>query len=177
MNSKICNNIKNNKDKEEKRKKDIVYTPEEVAIDCLNITLPYIKDTDILLEPFSGLDAFYNNFPKENKKDWCEIERGRDYLESDIECDWAITNPPYSIFNNILPKLYECKKGFCLLVNNLTMTPPRLTKINDNGFYISSIYYFKINTWFGTQYYYIFEKREDKQNNLKMTCKREQYKY
>ena len=35
-------------------------------------------------------------------------------------------------------------------------------KINDAGFYISLIYFFKIYEWFGYQYYYIFEKRKDK---------------
>ena len=177
MNSKVCHKIKNNIDKKDKTKRDIVYTPEEVAIDCIKLTLPFLKNTDVLLEPFTGKDAFYNNFPTENKKDWCEIERDRDYLESDIECDWVITNPPYSIMNTILPKLFECRKGFCLLVNNLTITPPRLNKINDAGFYISLIYYFKISSWFGYQFYYVFEKREDKKNILEMPFKRSYYKY
>jgi hypothetical protein len=176
MNSKIGNKIKNNNDKKDRIKKDIVYTPEEVAIDCIRHTLPFLKDTDVLLEPFTGKDAFYNNFPKANKKDWCEIERGRDYLESVIKCDWAITNPPYSIINDILPKLYECNKGFCLLVNNLTITPPRLKKINDAGFYISLIYYFRVVGWFGCQFYYIFEKREDKRNMLEMFLRQKEYK-
>jgi len=176
MNSSVGNKIKNNKDKKDRVKKDIVYTPDEVAQDCIKYTLPFLNDEDILLEPFTGKDAFYNNFPKQNKKEWCEIERGRDYLDSVIECDWVITNPPYSIINDILPKLFECKKGFCLLVNNLTITPPRLQKINEAGFYISLIYFFQVNGWFGRQFYYIFEKREDKKNLLEMVFKRLQYK-
>ena len=176
MNSSICNKIKNNKDKKERTKKDIVYTPDDVAKDCLKYTLPFLTDADVLLEPFTGKDAFYNNFPTVNKKEWCEIERGRDYLESNIKCDWAITNPPYSIINDILPKLFECNKGFCLLVNNLTITPVRLVKINDGGFFISLIYCFRVDKWFGIQYYYIFEKREDKRNILEIVFKRNVYK-
>lgn len=176
MHSKICNKIKNTKDKKDRIKKDIVYTPEICAIDCINYTLPFLNKDDVLFEPFAGKDAFYNNFPKENKKEWCEIERGRDYLESNVICDWVITNPPYSIMNDILPKLYECKKGFCLLVNNLTLTPVRLDKINSAGFYISLIYFFKVNSWFGYQYYYIFEKREDKKNMLEFVFRRQEYK-
>ena len=141
----------------------------------MKYTLPFLDKNDILLEPFSGKDAFYNEFPQENKKEWCEIERGRDYLTSNIDCDWVITNPPYSIFNDFLPKLLECKKGFCLLVNNLTITPTRLDKINNGGFYISLIYYFTISKWFGRQFYYIFEKRKDQKNILEMVYQRKEY--
>ena len=52
MNSSICNKIKNNKDKKERTKKDIVYTPDDVAKDCLKYTLPFLTDADVLLEPF-----------------------------------------------------------------------------------------------------------------------------
>jgi hypothetical protein len=167
MNPKICNDIKRNKTADRK-KKDIVYTPDLVAEDCLKVTQPFLDKDDILFEPFAGGDAFYKQFPKENKKEWCEITRGRDFLTSDIECDWIITNPPYSIMNDILPKFFKCRKGFCLLVNNLTITPPRLRKINEAGFYISFIYYFKVSSWFGYQFYYIFEKRLDKKNLLEL---------
>ena len=178
MNSKICNKIKGNPDKKDKTKRDIVYTPIEVCKDCIKYTLPFINKDDILLEPFSGKDAFYNEFPIENRKDWSEIERGRDFLDYKKKVDWIITNPPYSIYKLWIDKLLEtCNKGFCLLVNNLTITPPRLEKINNAGFYISFIYYFKIKTWFGYQFYYIFEKRKDKKNLLEMVFKRAEYKY
>ena len=157
--------------------KDKVYTPNQVAIDCITHTLPFIQDSDILFEPFSGLDAFYNNFPINNPKEWTEIDRGRDFLESNIKCDWIITNPPYSIWNNIIDKIMSsCNKGFCVLVNNLTISIPRLDHINNNGFYISFIYCFGINKWFGTQTYYIFEKRQDKKNLLEMKFRRRAYK-
>lgn len=172
--SENCNRIKK-RDKTNKKKADIVYTPKEVVLDCLKLTTPFLDKSDFLLEPFSGQDAFYNEFPASNPKDWCEINRGRDYLTSNIKCDWVITNPPYSIFNDFLPKLFECKKGFCLLVNNLTITPPRLDTINQHGFYISLIYFFAIREWFGRQFYYVFEKRKDKKNLLEMKCRRKYY--
>ena len=161
------------------KRQDIVYTPIDVARDCIEFTKPFLSDTDFLYEPFSGEDAFYNNFPKGNPKDWSEIERRRDFFDSDIiikKTDWIISNPPYSLFNEILPKMLECKKGFCVLVNNLTITPTRLNKINKAGFYISLIYYFKIYHWFGYQFYYIFEKRKDKKNILEMKYRQQCYK-
>lgn len=175
MPSKIGNKIKC-RDKKTATLKDKVYTPNQVAIDCIAYTLPFIEDTDILFEPFSGEDAFYNNFPKQNPKEWTEIDRGKDFLESDIKCDWIITNPPYSIWKDIIDKIMDsCNKGFCVLVNNLTITPPRLEYINSMGFYISFIYYFKIPKWFGYQFYYIFEKRKDKKNLLEMKNRRSEY--
>jgi hypothetical protein len=164
------------RDKKTATLKDKVFTPNQVAIDCINYTLPFIIDTDILYEPFSGQDAFYNNFPINNPKEWSEIDRGRDFLESNIKCDWIITNPPYSIWNIIINKIMDsCSKGFCVLVNNLTITPTRLDIINNRGFYISFIYFFTISKWFGRQYYYIFEKRKDKKNLLEMKYRRSEY--
>ena len=171
MNSKICNKIKYRK-----TANDVIYTPIEVAKDCIEFTKPFLRPSDILLEPFSGHDAFYNNFPPENKKFWCEIDRGRDFLEYQGKVDWIITNPAYSIFNKVIDKIISTsKKGFCLLLNNLTLTPRRLDIINKQGFFISFIYYFKIHSWFGYQYYYIFEKRKDKVNKLEFKFKRDQY--
>lgn len=175
MNSQIGTKIRY-RDSKKRLEKDKVYTPNQVAIDCIAHTLPFIEDTDILFEPFSGKDAFYNNFPKNNPKVWTEIDRGKDFLESDIKCDWIITNPPYSIWNNIIDKIMNSSnKGFCVLVNNLTITPLRLEHINNNGFYISFIYYFKIWKWFGYQFYYVFEKRKDKQNLLFLKSKSKSY--
>jgi len=173
MNSKISNKIKYRE-----KANDVIYTPIEVAKDCIEFTKPFLRPSDILLEPFSGQDAFYNNYPSENKKCWCEIDRDRDFLEFKEEVDWIITNPPYKIFNKVIDKIISTsKKGFCLLLNNLTLTPPRLDNINKQGFYISLIYFFTIKGWFGRQYYYIFEKRKDKMNKLEFKFKRDQYMY
>ena len=68
MNSKIGNKIRHNKDKKDKIKKDIVYTPEEVAKDCIKYTLPFLKEEDILLDPFSGKDVFITVSQKQIKK-------------------------------------------------------------------------------------------------------------
>ena len=55
------------------------YTPEELCKTL--VQLVDISPDDILLEPFMGDGAFYNHFPEENIKDWCEITKGRDFLE------------------------------------------------------------------------------------------------
>ena len=171
MNSKVCHTIKTRQ-----KPNDNIYTPIDVAIDCINYTKPFLLKEDVILEPFAGENAFYNNFPIDNKKLWCEIDRDKDFLDFQGSVDWIITNPPWGIFNKIIDKIISVsKKGFCLLVNNLTITPNRLDNINNQGFYISRIYYFKIHSWFGYQYYYIFEKRKDKKNLLELIFKKKHY--
>ena len=58
----------------------------------------------------------------------------------------------------------------------MTLTPLRLKKINNAGFYISFIYYFKIWEWFGYQFYFIFEKRADKKNIPEMIFSGKNYR-
>ena len=55
--------------------KDLVYTPESLAITIIN----YFKPTGLVLDPSRGDGAFYNNFDTE--RDWCELAEGKDFLE------------------------------------------------------------------------------------------------
>lgn len=161
MYSSHCSKIKANPDKN----KDKVYTPPEVAEDCFNFIKYKLNKEHILFEPFYGKGAFYDLFG-DNPKHYTEIDMGLDFFEIDdnIKTDWIITNPPYSIMNNVLDKFFKMKnlKGFGLLVNNLTTTPPRLRRMEDAGFYPTDLYIFKIKSWFGYQYFWFFEKLDTK---------------
>lgn len=91
---------------------DKVYTPDEVAKQLISL-LP-IKDTEKVLEPCMGGGAFYNNLP--GVKDWCEIDRGRDFFAYHKKADWIVTNPPYSIFDEFVKHCFELSDNVCLLV-------------------------------------------------------------
>ena len=175
MNSKVATKIKTNKNKD----KDKVYTPKEVANDCIDKIRYKIKPTDHLYEPFFGKGVFYDLFGN-NPKSFTEIDLGLDFFEiyDDVETDYIITNPPYSIMTEIIEKMLKMKnlKGFGLLVNNLTLTPPRLEKIEAGGFHATELYIFKIHSWFGNQYFWFFEKLDNKPK-INITWKKEQYKY
>lgn len=71
-------------------KKDVVYTPPELARDMVG----YFRPKGVILDPCMGNGAFYNLFPKGSK--WCEIERGRDFFAWTETVDYIISNPPYS---------------------------------------------------------------------------------
>ena len=148
-----------------RKEKDRVYTPEEVAKDCIDKIRYRLKPTDRLFEPFYGKGAFYNLFG-DNPKHYTEIDMGLDFFDvpDDIETDYILTNPPYSIMKDILEKIKKMKhlKGFGFLVNNITMTPPRLCKLEEDGFYPTDLYIFRINNWFGIQNFWFFERLDDK---------------
>lgn len=91
---------------------DKVYTPETIAKQLINL-LP-IKDTDMVLEPCMGVGSFYNNLP--GIKDWCEIDKGRDFFEYSTKVDWIVTNPPYSIFDQFVTHCFDISDNVCLLV-------------------------------------------------------------
>lgn len=174
MNNKVCNKIKANTNKD----KDKVYTPENVVIDCLEIIKDKIKPTDHLFEPFYGKGAFYKHFPESNPKSYTEIDLDLDFFDvpDDIQTDYIITNPPYSIMTEIINKIIKMNnlKGFALLVNNLTMTPPRLIQLQENNFYPTELYIFRISKWFGICNFWFFEKRNNKPST-NITFKKGEY--
>lgn len=174
MNGKGCHNIKNNINLQKKALKDKVYTPNKIALECFNKIKYHLNPHDILFEPFYGKGAFFDVF-ENYEKHYTEIDLDLDFFEinNDIEMSYIITNPPYSIFSKVLDKVFLLTKlkGFGFLVNNLTMTPPRLYKIEENGFYPTDLYIFKIHEWFGYQYFWFF-KRLDKKPLINITYRR-----
>jgi len=82
---------------------DVVMTAEPTA----KWIVDYFNPQGTILEPCRGEGAFYNNFPKQSKKEWCEISQGRDFFEYEKKVDWIITNPPFSIFDNFLTHSFE----------------------------------------------------------------------
>ena len=95
---------------------DKVMTPIEVAKKIIQ-WLP-IKQGDFLLDPAKGKGAFFDNFPEENAKSYCEIDECVDFFEwpKDKKVDWIITNPPYSIFDAFLSKSFEVAENVCFLL-------------------------------------------------------------
>lgn len=154
--------------------KDEIYyfhqTPTELAKLLIN-EVPLIKN-DIVLEPFKGEGAFYNNYPDFVKKDYCEIEEGKDFKDYQGEIDWVISNPPFRLencngsrenaFYNIL-KHYSTRvnKGIAFLGNDYcfsTLTPKRLKELNNNGLYIKNVIVCNVKKWRGRYFFIIFTK-------------------
>ena len=91
---------------------DNVYTPENIAKNIIDKFNLY----GIVLDAFAGGKVFYNNYPNNVKKDWCEIKEGKDFFDYDKKIDWIITNPPYSIYNDVMDKSMEIADNIVYLV-------------------------------------------------------------
>ena len=121
---------------------DKVYTPEFIVDEVLSIFLPKVNYFETLLEPFKGGGAFYDCMPL-GRTDWCEIDEGVDFFEYNKKVDWIITNPPYSIFKEILPKMLEIADNIVIVIpaNKLLSSMPRLMDIKRAGCNIRQVHY------------------------------------
>ena len=46
------------------------------------------------------------------------IQTGQDFLQADVpDCDYIVSNPPYSLKSEVMKRLYEIGKPFAMLVN------------------------------------------------------------
>lgn len=143
------------------------YTPEALAKVLINL-VP-IQPSDLVLDPSCGENkVFLKNFPTQNKLS-CEIrddligdDVGKDFLDFATPVDWAITNPPFSLYWKFCDHASEiCRKGFAYLTNSnafLSLTPRRLTLLSERGFGITTLEVLNIRKWFGRYYFVVFEK-------------------
>lgn len=133
---------------------------------CMQI-VEHFNPTGKILEPCCG----NGNFLKAMNADWCEIDKGKDFLQTQGYWDWIITNPPYSQYRAFLNKSMEVADNIVFLqLINATFYKARLRDIFNNGFGIKEI--LMIDTpkefpQFGFQMGCVYYKRGYKSNWLK----------
>lgn len=117
---------------------DLVFTPPEWAqaiVDALPLS-------GRVLDPSKGLGAFYDAFPSDCIKDWCEITEGRDFLSHIDPCDWIVTNPPWSQMRPFMDHAMGLAENVVFLVTtNHVFTRARVSLIEGKGFGIRGIYH------------------------------------
>lgn len=140
------------------RKNDIFYTPKLLAMEIIGM-IP-LEDNDRVLDPFRGKGAFYDQYPENINKSWCEITDGKDFFEYNDKVDWIISNPPFSIFTKVFEHSVKiCEKGFCYIMGNFNLTAKRLLIAKENGFILTHIEPFYVKNWFNfTCFVLIFQK-------------------
>lgn len=97
-------------------KNDEYYTPDYAVIPIMN-KIP--KGSKIWC-PFDTSDSQYVKVFKDNGYEVINthISNGEDFFTIDVpECDYIISNPPYSQKNEVFKKLYEIGKPFAMLIN------------------------------------------------------------
>ena len=140
-------------------------TPRQCAKDLMpNIPL---EKGDRVLEPFAGEGAFYDQLPDYVEKDWCEIERGRDYKDYDKEFDWVVSNPPFKIGGkNVIWGMIDyytqrATKGVAFFVNAYgltTLTPIRQAVLKERGWGITGLTMVNVKKWSGRYFLIVLQK-------------------
>lgn len=123
---------------------DKVMTPDFIVDEVLEEFGYLIEQREGVLEPFLGEGAFYNKLLNYSEDvSWCEIEKGVDFLDYKDSVDWIITNPPYSVFKQMLPKMLEVADNVVMVIpsNKLVSSMPRLMDIERAGCGIKRIHY------------------------------------
>lgn len=104
----------------------------------IEISKKIIKMFDVegtILDAFKGNGSFYNQYPSHCKKEWCEIKDGRDFFEYNNKVDWIITNPPYSILDEVLDHSFNIADNIVYLVplSKIVSSMGRIRKIKQYG--------------------------------------------
>lgn len=136
-------------------------TPIESVLTCINQL--NLNPTDTILDAGSGTNKiWYNNLPNLTKYE-CEIKDGKDFLKWETKIDWIVGNPPYKDWIDWCFKSTEISnKGFAFLINHTRLnqlTPSRLNRLKEKGFYLNKIHIIEIKKWFGRYYFLIFTKQ------------------
>ena len=110
---------------------DDILTPVEISKEIINKFNLY----GIVLDPFKGKGSFYNQFPDNIEKDWCEIKENKDFFKYNKKVDWIISNPPYSIFDKVLEHSFEIADNIVYLVplSKVVSSMGRIRKIKRYG--------------------------------------------
>lgn len=93
---------------------DFYPTPAE----CIDAIMSEIKPSALnvctWLEPCAGDFRIYDRMP-EGRREWAEIQHGRDYFANKYQADIALTNLPFAIAQDFAEKLLrECKSVIVL---------------------------------------------------------------
>jgi hypothetical protein len=132
---------------------DKFYTPISLVKIHLNKFKSMITDDEIIYEPFYGNGNYYNemkNLYPNNKIEYSEIDLGLDFFDYNKKVDYIISNPPYSLFDNVLTHSIKLQpKIISYLIGLMNLTTKRIEYMNNNNYYVLDIHFTKVYKWFG----------------------------
>jgi len=154
---------------------DLFFTPKSLVKIHLDIIKPYVKASDIILEPASGMNAYLDEIPREFPEcrvQWCEISLGKDFFAYTGEPDIIITNPPFSLLNRFIERSIELHPRIVsFLLNMYAVTPCRIREFNDNGYFVVGYHMTRVNRWFGISVI-LTVSREVTENIISFDCQK-----
>ena len=97
-------------------KNDEYYTPAYAVYPIMK----YLKEKSTIWCPFDKKESQFVQVLLRNGFDviYGHIETGQDFFEVEVpDCDYIISNPPYSLKGDIFKRLYDIGKPFAMLIN------------------------------------------------------------
>lgn len=118
-------------------KNDEFYTP----IYAIEVIDKYIKPNSVIWCPFDTSDSLFVKHFEElgHKVIATHIVNGENFFDyENVECDYIISNPPYSLKTDVFNKLFKIGKPFAMLVGvvGLFESKKRFEMFRDNDFEI-----------------------------------------
>ena len=118
------------------KKQDEFYTP-EYAISPIQ---KYIEIGKVIWCPFDTEQShFVKMFSKTNKVINTHLSTGFDFFSCEVpDCDYIISNPPYSLKGEVFQRLFEIGKPFAMLVGvvGIFESQKRFQMFKNNSFEI-----------------------------------------
>lgn len=116
---------------------DLVMTPRELAREIVEHFGPSGK----ILDPSRGEGAFYDCFPDDAEKFYCELSEGTSFFDFTEHVDWIVTNPPWSKMRDFLKHGMSVSDNIVYLCTlNHFLTRARLRDLREYGFGIVEFY-------------------------------------
>lgn len=115
---------------------DEFYTP-RYAIEPI---LKYVPNDATVWCPFDTEESNFVKMLRErgNTVVATHLQSGHDFFETDIDCDFIVSNPPYSMKADVLDRLFALGKPFAMLIGvvGLFESQRRFELFRDNPFEI-----------------------------------------
>ena len=146
-----------NKIRYRKTANDIFITPLELA--KKHIDMIDVREGELWLDPCKNNGSYYNQFPENVDKDYCEILEDKDFFSYEGEPDVIIQNPPYSILNDWFQKNIDLNpRVVSMLIGIHNLTLKRWRMMEKAGYGITKFRLLKVKEWFGLSLLIVFEK-------------------
>lgn len=143
--------------------KDVFITPLPLVKKHLEYVKKYVNDGDVIYDPFFGTGNYYNTFSEyftNNTFVFTEISMGLDFFDfhlGDKPLGAIISNPPYSMIDNVLKKSVELNpRVISYLIGLHNLTTKRIEYMNENGYTLVSMKMMKVMDWFGMSAIVVF---------------------
>jgi len=138
--------------------KDVFYTPETLVEVHLELVKEYAIEGDRWYDPFYGQGVYYESFPTEHK-DYTEIALGKDFFAYQSQVDMIVSNPPYSMIDNVLTHSVSLKpRVISYLIGMGNLTAKRMEYMNEQGYGLAKLHMTKVFKWYGMSFIVVFVK-------------------